>query len=268
MKKSVLCLIVIILCFTIGCSSNSTGDVNLNLDTVDRIMVLDGRTGESFEIDNAGYVIKIVEIANSLRYEKIIEEAQEPGTSFNITFENKKGSELAKISMGRPQNNVYINNQGYKLVDEDAFLLYAYVADGSYLKKYDEMNEDLVEPEILKLDFDGPPYMVVSLGETEYEISPGTISWKSFEADAGPDYWNGQMDNQEIECQKGDAINFSFTPSATGLAIYSKTSEEEEWSRISLPKTTIVVDGDRLYRVDATWADGKAYYVFKINMKD
>lgn len=113
----------------------------LDIKTSEHIRIWDGRTGETFIIDKKDYVTKIRMLADELRYLNILDKPQAPGSSFNLFFENEDGNELSHISYAWPEDIVYVNGQGYELVDEEKNLLYAYVADALYLEVWEDMHE-------------------------------------------------------------------------------------------------------------------------------
>ncbi len=114
----------------------------LDIKTSDHIRIWDGRTGEAYILDREDYVYRIRKAASELRYLKKSDTPQSSGSSYNIFFEDGAGSELSHISYAWPENIVYVNDVGYELVEEEKYLLYAYVADALYLEAWDAMHDD------------------------------------------------------------------------------------------------------------------------------
>lgn len=113
----------------------------LNIKTSDHIRIWDGRTGDAYIVDREDYVYRIRNVVSELKYLKKSDTLQAPGSSYNIFFEDVDGSELSHISYAWPEDIVYVNDVGYELVEEEKYLLYAYVADALYLETWDDMHE-------------------------------------------------------------------------------------------------------------------------------
>ncbi len=113
----------------------------LNINTSNHIRIWDGRTGDAYIIDREDYAYRIRKAASELRYLKKSDTPQASGSSYNIFFDDEAGSELSHISYSWPENIVYVNDVGYELVEEEKYLLYAYVADALYLETWDAMQE-------------------------------------------------------------------------------------------------------------------------------
>jgi hypothetical protein len=130
MKKIVI--MIYFLFITTSCTSGSSYEI-VEVQTSEVIRLWDGRTGVELIVESKDYITRITDVVENLRYYKIESSEQEPGSSYNIYFEDEDGNKSCNISMAWPEDTVYINSIGYEIIEEDKYLLYGLVADYMYL---------------------------------------------------------------------------------------------------------------------------------------